>query len=115
MWNAALQSTTTTGVGARQVHQGIVYEPRAKGVILKATEQPISTGTAAEKFSLGMFGVFAEFQPKLQRKLQLESTAKVKAAGIYRVWKPQSAGTKSPQLNKDCMSPAAIAKQLGFG
>jgi hypothetical protein len=39
--------------------QDIVYELKAKGVALKATEQPIDTGTAAGKAFLDMLGVFA--------------------------------------------------------
>ena len=41
--------------------QDIVHELKAKGVVLKATEQPIDTGTAAGKAFLDMLGVFAEF------------------------------------------------------
>src|SRR6476646_1174318 len=42
--------------------QDIVHELRAKGVALKATEQPIDTGSAAGKAFLDMLGVFAEFE-----------------------------------------------------
>ena len=45
--------------------QDIVYELKAKGVALKATEQPIDTGTAAGKAFLDMLGVFAEFETNL--------------------------------------------------
>src|SRR4051795_13472863 len=38
--------------------QDIVHELKAKGVALKATEQPVDTGTAAGKAFLDMLGVF---------------------------------------------------------
>src|ERR1700733_8345253 len=40
--------------------QDIVREVKARGASLKATEQPIDTGTAAGKCFLDMLGVFAE-------------------------------------------------------
>ena len=52
--------------------QDIVHELKAKGVALKATEQPIDTGTAAGKAFLDMLGVFAEFETNLRRERQLE-------------------------------------------
>jgi len=51
---------------------------------LKATEQPIDTGTAAGKCFLDMLGVFAEFETNLRRERQLEGIAKAKAAGVYK-------------------------------
>src|SRR5712671_7521391 len=42
--------------------QDIVRAIKAKGAALKATEQPIDTGTAAGKAFLDMLGVFAEFE-----------------------------------------------------
>jgi DNA invertase Pin-like site-specific DNA recombinase len=64
--------------------QDIVHELRAKGVTLKATEQPIDTGTAAGKAFLDMLGVFAEFETILRRERQLEGIAKAKAEGAYK-------------------------------
>ncbi len=63
--------------------QDIVYELKAKGVSLKATEQPIDTGTAAGKCFLDMLGVFAEFETNLRKERQLEGIAKAKAEGVY--------------------------------
>jgi len=40
--------------------QDIVHELKEKGVALRATEQPVDTGTAAGKAFLDMLGVFAE-------------------------------------------------------
>jgi hypothetical protein len=52
--------------------QDIVYELKARGIALKATEQPIDTGTAAGKAFLDMLAVFAEFETNLRRERQLE-------------------------------------------
>jgi DNA invertase Pin-like site-specific DNA recombinase len=46
--------------------QDIVRQLRAKGVALKAAEQPIDTSTAAGKPFLDMLGVFAEFETNLR-------------------------------------------------
>jgi DNA invertase Pin-like site-specific DNA recombinase len=64
--------------------QDIVRTVRARGAVLKATEQPINTGTAAGKCFLDMLGVFAEFETNLRRERQLEGIAKAKAAGVYK-------------------------------
>jgi DNA invertase Pin-like site-specific DNA recombinase len=64
--------------------QDIVHELKAKGVALKATEQPIDTGSAAGKCFLDMLGVFAEFETNLRRERQMEGIAKAKAAGVYK-------------------------------
>ncbi len=63
--------------------QNIVGELKDKGVALKATEQPIDTGSAAGKAFLDMLGVFAEFETNLRRERQMEGIAKAKAEGIY--------------------------------
>jgi Cytochrome P460/Resolvase, N terminal domain len=46
--------------------EDIVRAVRARGASLKATEQPIDTGTAAGKCFLDMLGVFAEFETNLR-------------------------------------------------
>jgi DNA invertase Pin-like site-specific DNA recombinase len=46
--------------------QDIVRTVRERGASLKATEQPIDTGTAAGKCFLDMLGVFAEFETNLR-------------------------------------------------
>ena len=48
--------------------QDIVHELKAHGVALKATEQPVDTGTAAGKAFLDMLGVFADGQKLLALK-----------------------------------------------
>ena len=64
--------------------QDIVRAVRARGAVLKATEQPIDTSTAAGKCFLDMLGVFAEFETNLRRERQLEGIAKAKAKGVYK-------------------------------
>jgi DNA invertase Pin-like site-specific DNA recombinase len=62
--------------------QAIVRTVRARGAVLKATEQPIDTGTAALKCFLDMLGVFAEFETNLRRERQLEGIAEAKRQGL---------------------------------
>ena len=70
--------------------QDIVHELKEKGVALRATEQPIDTGTAAGKAFLDMLGVFAEFETNLRRERQMEGIAAAKARGVYKGRKPRS-------------------------
>ena len=60
--------------------QDIVRALKAKGVALRATDQPIETSTAAGKAFLDMLGVFAEFETNLRKERQMEGIAKAKAA-----------------------------------
>jgi DNA invertase Pin-like site-specific DNA recombinase len=46
--------------------QDIVHELKGRGVALRATEQPVDTGTTAGKNLLDMLGVFAEFETNLR-------------------------------------------------
>ena len=64
--------------------QDIVRALKAKGVALRALEQPIDTSTAAGKAFLDMLGVFAEFETNLRKERQMEGIAKAKAAGVYK-------------------------------
>lgn len=95
--------------------QDIVRALKAKGVNLKATEQPIDTGTAAGKAFLDMLGVFAEFETNLRKERQLEGIAKAKAAGKYAgKGRPASIDAgKVRELHEQGLGPSAIAKQLG--
>jgi hypothetical protein len=54
--------------------QDIVRTLKAKGVTLRATEQPIDTSTAAGKAFLDMLGMFAEFETNLRRELSKSDT-----------------------------------------
>ena len=97
--------------------QDIVHELKAKGVSLKATEQPIDTGTAAGKCFLDMLGVFAEFETNLRKERQLEGIAKAKAEGVYAKNGGRKAtldADKVKELHAAGMGPAVIAKQLNM-
>jgi DNA invertase Pin-like site-specific DNA recombinase len=95
--------------------QDIVRTVRAKGASLKATEQPIDTGTAAGKCFLDMLGVFAEFETNLRRERQLEGIAKAKAAGVYKGRPPSIDAAKVRELKAKGMGPSEIATKLKIG
>ena len=96
--------------------QDIVHELKAKGVALKATEQPVDTGTAAGKAFLDMLGVFAEFETALRRERQLEGIRAAKARGVYKGRKPSIDPAEVRRLREaEGLGPAAIARRLGIG
>lgn len=96
--------------------QDIVHELKAKGVALKATEQPVDTGTAAGKAFLDMLGVFAEFETNLRRERQLEGISAAKAGGVYKGRKPSIDAAEVMRLrSEEKLGPVAIARQLGIG
>jgi DNA invertase Pin-like site-specific DNA recombinase len=95
--------------------QDVVRTLKAKGASLKATEQPIDTGTAAGKAFLDMLGVFAEFETNLRRERQLEGIAKAKADGVYK-GRPASIDPGQVRaLKAQGIGPAEIARRLGIG
>jgi len=85
---------------------------KAKGAELKATEQPIDTGTAAGKCFMGMLGVFAEFETNLRRERQLEGIAKAKAEGVYKGRPASIDVAKVRALKARGMGATKIAKTL---
>jgi DNA invertase Pin-like site-specific DNA recombinase len=96
--------------------QDIIHELKSRGVALRATEQPVDTGTAAGKAFLDMLGVFAEFETNLRRERQLEGIAQAKARGVYRGRKPSVDIAEVRRLHEqDGLGPTAIARQLGIG
>jgi DNA invertase Pin-like site-specific DNA recombinase len=95
--------------------QDIVRALKAKGAVLRATEQPIDTSTAAGKCFLDMLGVFAEFETNLRRERQLEGIAKAKAAGVYKGRPASIDADKVRRLKEEGMGPSAIAKHLKIG
>ena len=96
--------------------QDIVHELKAKGVALKATEQPIDTGSAAGKAFLDMLGVFAEFETNLRRERQLEGIKAAKAKGVYKGRKPSIDPAEVRRLREEeGLGPSAIARRLGIG
>ena len=96
--------------------QDIVHELKGRGVALRATEQPVDTGTAAGKAFLDMLGVFAEFETNLRRERQLEGIAMAKTHGVYKGRKPSVDVAEVRRLrHKEKLGPAAIARRLGIG
>src|SRR4051795_3543646 len=95
--------------------QDIVHELKAKGVALKATEQPVDTGTAAGKAFLDMLGVFAEFETNLRRERQLEGIAAAKARGVYRGRPTTIDKSKVAALKAEGLGAIEIAEHLGIG
>lgn len=95
--------------------QDIVHELRAKGVALKATEQPIDTSTSAGKAFLDMLGVFAEFETNLRRERQKEGIARAKAKGVYKGRKPSIDPAEVLRLRtEEKLGATAIAQKLGI-
>lgn len=96
--------------------QDIVHELKEKGVALRATEQPIDTGSAAGKAFLDMLGVFAEFETNLRRERQMEGIAAAKARGVYKGRKSKVDPAVVFHLtDEEKLGPAAIARRLGIG
>jgi DNA invertase Pin-like site-specific DNA recombinase len=93
----------------------IVRTLEGKGVSLRATEQPIDTGTAAGRAFLQMLGVFAEFETAIRRERQLEGIAKAKAAGVYKGRPPSIDVARVRALASDGLGATEIAKVLGIG
>lgn len=95
--------------------QDIVRQLKAKDVSLKATDQPIDTGTAAGKAFLDMLGVFAEFETNLRRERQIDGIAKAKAAGVYKGRPASIKADDIAALKAEGLGASAIAKRLGIG
>jgi len=93
----------------------IVRELEAKGVALRAIDQPVDTGTAAGKAFLGMLGVFAEFETNLRRERQLEGIAKAKAEGVYKGRPTSIDATNVKALATEGVGASEIARRLGIG
>jgi DNA invertase Pin-like site-specific DNA recombinase len=95
--------------------QDIVRTLRAKGVSLKATEQPIDTSSAAGKAFLDMLGVFAEFETNLRKERQLEGIAKAKTEGVYKGRKPTIDAAQVKALASEGHGATEISRRLGIG
>lgn len=92
--------------------QDIVHELKGRGVALRATEQPIDTGTAAGKAFLDMLGVFAEFETNLQKERQMEGISAAKARGVYKGGQRRIDPAMILALHEKKLSPSAIAREL---
>ena len=95
--------------------QQIAADLKARGVHLRATDQPVDTSTPAGKAFLDMLGVFAEFETNLRRERQLDGIAKAKSEGVYKGRKPSIDTAKVKALKAEGIGPAEIAKRLGIG
>ena len=95
--------------------QDIVRELKAKGVVLRTTEQPIDTSSAAGKAFLDMLGVFAEFETNLRRERQMEGIAAAKLRGVYKGRPPSIDAAKVAALKAEGLGATEIAKRLGVG
>lgn len=93
----------------------IVRELETKGASLKATEQPIDTGSAAGRAFLQMLGVFAEFETAIRRERQMEGIAAAKAKGVYRGRPPSIDAAKVAALKAEGWGATEIAKRLKIG
>ncbi len=95
--------------------QDIVHEMKTRGVILKATEPPVDTSTAAGKAFFDMLGVFAEFETNLRRERQMEGIAAAKERGVYTGRKRRIDSDEVRRLHaEERLSPSAIAKRLAI-
>lgn len=96
--------------------QDIVRALKAKGVTLRATEQPIDTSTAAGKAFLDMLGVFAEFETNLRRERQLEGIARAKLktgkARVYKGRQPTIDADAVRRMVAEGMGASEIARSL---
>ena len=97
--------------------QDIVHELKGKSVALRATEQPVDTGTAAGKAFLDMLGVFAEFETNLRRERQVEGIKRGQGPkGVYKGRKPSIDAAELRRLrDEEKLGPTAIARRLGIG
>ena len=83
---------------------------------LRATEQPIDTGTTAGKAFLDMLGVFAEFETNMRKERQVEGIAAAKLRGVYKGRKPKIDATVVRKVRYgEKLGPADIARRLGIG
>jgi hypothetical protein len=95
--------------------QDIVRQVKGRGASLKATEQPIDTGTAAGKCFLDMLGVFAEFETNLRRERQLEGIARAKAEGVYKGRPASIDAARVRELKGQGLGATEIAKTFNIG
>ena len=94
--------------------QLIVKELTDKGVMLTATEQPISTKDATSKCFLDMLGVFAELETNLRKERQLEGIAKAKEKGVYKGGKKKINVEEIKRFKSEGLGATAIAKKLNI-
>ena len=94
--------------------QLIVKELTEKGVVLTATDQPISTKDATSKCFLDMLGVFASLETNLRRERQLLGIQRAKALGKYKGGKKKIDVDEIKRLKSEGLGATAIAKKLNI-
>jgi DNA invertase Pin-like site-specific DNA recombinase len=93
----------------------IVRELEAKGVALKALEQPVDTSTAAGRAFLQMLGVFAEIETAIRKERQMEGIAAAKARGVYKGRPASIDAARVAALKAEGLGATEIAKRLKVG
>src|SRR5215212_9043888 len=102
----------------------IVRILESRGVALKATEQPIETGSALGKSLLAMLGIFSELETNLRRERQMEAIRRIqeidrgkpKHERTYRGRPPSIKADEVRRLKEDeKLGASAIAERLGIG
>jgi DNA invertase Pin-like site-specific DNA recombinase len=90
----------------------IVRDLEAEGVTLRATEQPIDTGSAGGRAFLQMLGCFAEFETAIRRERQMEGIASAKKKGVYKGRKKTIKPEEVQALKAEGRGVSEIAKVL---
>ena len=93
---------------------GIIETISQKGAFLRATEQPIDTGSSAGRAFLQMLGVFAEFETAIRKERQAEGIAKAKQAGAYKGRKASVDGATVKRLFAEGLGGTEISRRLGI-
>jgi DNA invertase Pin-like site-specific DNA recombinase len=96
----------------------------AKGVALKATEQPIDTSTTLGKSLPAMLGVFAELETNLRRERQMESIRRIQEIDRTKPKHERTYKGRPPSIQPDevlrlkddeKLGASEIAQRLGIG
>jgi DNA invertase Pin-like site-specific DNA recombinase len=95
--------------------QDIVRTVKARGASLRATEQPIDTGTAAGSASSICSAYSRNSRRTYAVKRQLEGIAKAKAAGLYKGRQASIDVARIREMKAQGLGATAIAKALGIG
>ncbi len=104
--------------------QDIMRLLQAKGVSLRATEQPIDTSTALGKCMLDMLGVFAELETNLRRERQMEAIRRIQEIDRTKPREERTYKGRPPTIKPDevrrlkddeGLGASEIANRLGIG
>jgi DNA invertase Pin-like site-specific DNA recombinase len=83
-----------------------------RGIILRATEQAIDTGTDRGRIFLVMLELFAEFESSIRKERQLSGVARAKANGTYKGRKPRINASRVIALHRNGKPTDVIAHEL---